>query len=235
MDGPTGITIAIIGAAGAVLAALVTGIAQGIARYREMKFQLETKRLELDSKQLQLEQATNEIHFQREALDVTAFINDWSGMLQELAALMADTKIDRFLILRAWNGHLEPRWTSAIYQLHENPKKLTSYIHVELDEDYINRLRRMMAAGPVVFTTEGVEEAALIRGIYETEGVKEAMWAHIETLGIPGTLTKAITYCSFATSEPGGLDVVARTRANLIVGRLKGLASGFTTGVHNHV
>ena len=230
MDGPTGIIVAVIGAGGAVLAALVTAVAQGIARYREMQFSLEQHRIQLEAKQLQLEQATHEIHFQRDALDVTAFINDWGGMLQELETLMAETTIDRFLILRAWNGHLEPRWTSAIYQLHESHKQLMSYIHVELDDDYINRLRAMMAAGPVVFTTGSAGEATLIRGIYETEGVKEAMWAHVETLSVPGTSTKAITYCSFATSQPGGLDLQARTRANLIVGRLKGLASGFTIG-----
>lgn len=230
MDGPTGIIVAVIGAGGAVLAALVTAVAQGIARYREMQFSLEQHRIQLEAKQLQLEQATHEIHFQRDALDVTAFINDWGGMLQELETLMAETAIDQFLILRAWNGYLEPRWTSAIYQLHESHKQLMSYIHVELDDDYINRLRAMMAAGPVVFTTGSAGEATLIRGIYETEGVEEAMWAHVETLSVPGAQTKAITYCSFATSQPGGLDLQARTRANLIVGRLKGLASGFTIG-----
>lgn len=207
-----GIIIAGITALGAIAAAAVTGF----MRIRELK--------------LRLEQANHEITFQRDALDVTAFIGDWDGLMAELRALMADTNIDRFLILRAWNGHLEPRWTSAIFQLHEQDKQLLSYIHVELDRDYIDRLRQITTAGPVVFTTETASETSLIRGIYETEGVQEAMWAHVESLSVPGATTKAVTYCSFATSKPGGLDAVARTRANLVVGRLKGLAHNFSPG-----
>lgn len=205
-----GIIIAGITALGAIAAAAVTGF----MRIRELK--------------LRLEQANHEITFQRDALDVTAFIGDWDGLMAELRALMADTNIDRFLILRAWNGHLEPRWTSAIFQLHKQDKQILSYIHVELDKDYIDRLRQITTAGPVVFTTETASESSLIRGIYETEGVQEAMWAHVESLSVSGATTKAVTYCSFATSKPGGLDAIARTRANLVVGRLKGLAHNFS-------
>ena len=112
--------------------------------------------------------------------------------------------------------------------MHETEKQILSYIHVELDQDYIERLRHITTAGPVVFTTDTASETSLIRGIYETEGVKEAMWAHVESLSVPGATTKAVTYCSFATSQPGGLDAIARTRANLVVGRLKGLAHNFS-------
>lgn len=210
MDSTTAIVIASISAVGAVAAAAMTGF----MRIRELG--------------LRLEQAKQEISFQRDALDVTAFIGDWDGLMAELRSLMSDTSIDRFLILRAWNGHLEPRWTSAIFQLHKEDRQMLSYIHVELDDDYINRLRQITTAGPVVFTTETASESSLIRGIYETEGVQEAMWAHVESLSVPGATTKAVTYCSFATSKPGGLDAVARTRANLVVGRLKGLAHNFS-------
>jgi hypothetical protein len=217
MDGTTAIIIAAITAVGGITAAATTGV----LRIKELS--------------LRLEQANHEIRFQRDALDVASFIGDWDGLINELKSLMAITSIDRFLILRAWNGHLEPRWTSAIFQLRADAEQMISYIHVELDQDYVERLRRITTAGPVVFSTADVDQNALIRGIYETEGVAEAMWAHIETLSVPGTATKAVTYCSFATAIPGGLDAAARTRANLIIGRLKGLASGFSNSLADGV
>lgn len=211
MDGTTGVVTAAIGAFGVVLAAGV----QGWIRLREMRFRLE--------------QATQEMQFQRDTLDVASFIGDWDGLINELKNLMEHTAIDRFVLLRAWNGYLEPRWTSAIFQLRSDAEQMITYLHVELDQDYVERLRRITTAGPVIFTTADTDEATLIRGIYETEGVAEAMWAHVETLTVPGTATKAVTYCSFATAEAGGIDLITRTRANLIVGRLKGLANGFST------
>lgn len=217
MDGTTAIIIAGITALGGIAAAAT----QGMLRIKELS--------------LRLEQANQEIRFQRDALDVASFIGDWDGLINELKSLMAISNIDRFLILRAWNGHLEPRWTSAIFQLRADAEQMISYIHVELDQDYVERLRRITTAGPVIFSTSNVDQDALIRGIYETEGVTEAMWAHIETLAVPGTATKAVTYCSFATSSPEGIDAATRTRANLIIGRLKGLANGFSAGVPERV
>lgn len=209
---PTTIIVAGISAAGVMGGAAVTGL----MRNRNLK--------------MRLDQARQEMRFQRDALDVTAFINDWDGLMSELHSLMADTNIDRFLILRAWNGYLEPKWTSAVYQLHGSGHPVMSYIHVELDDDYISRLRRITTAGPVVFKTSDLKDDALIRGIYDGEGVVEAMWAHIETLSVPGSNAKAVTYCSFGTKAPGGMGAVESTRASLVLGRLKGFASGFSIG-----
>jgi hypothetical protein len=211
MDAPTAITVAAIAAIGTIAAAAT----QGFLRIRELG--------------LRLRQAENEIRFQRDALDITAFIGDWDGVMSEIKSLMQDTGIERFLILRAWNGYLEPRWTSAIFQLHREDTQMMSYIHVELDHDYVDRLRSITTAGPVIFTTADISERSLIRGIYETEGIQEAMWCHIESLSVPGTSTKAVTYCSFGARTLGAFDVRAITRANLVVGRLKGIAGNFRT------
>lgn len=177
---------------------------------------------------LRLDQAKQEIAFQRDALDITGFVGDWEGLMSELKSLMQDTGIDRFLLLRAWNGALDPHYTSAVFQLHEVERPMLSYIHVELDQDYVERLRKMTTGGPIVFKTDAVDDHALIRGIYENEGVTESMWAHVETLSVGHSTAKAITYCSFATSHPEGINQHARTRANLVVGRLKGLAHNFS-------
>lgn len=176
---------------------------------------------------LKLSQAENEVHFQREALDITAFVKDWDGFVLELKELMATSNIDRFSMLRAWNGYLEPRWTSAVFQIQADDKKMLSFIHVELDSHYIEQLRNVSMSGVLQFKTKDAPAGALLRGLGETEGVSEILWAHIETLTIPGTETKAITYCSFGTHDPAGIDPQGAARARIIIGQLKGMAHNF--------
>lgn len=176
---------------------------------------------------LKLSQAENEVYFQREALDITAFVKDWDGFVLDLKILMENSNIDRFSMLRAWNGYLEPRWTSAVFQFQADGEKMVSFMHVELDSHYIEQLRNVSLSGVMQFKTKDAPQGALFRGLGETEGIEESLWAHIETLTIPGTETKAITYCCFGTHDPAGIDAHGAARARIIIGQLKGMAHNF--------
>lgn len=171
------------------------------------------------------EQAELEIQLQRTALDFTVFVREWGALHSELVALMEGSCIDRFMLLRAWNGRLSPKWATAVFQLRLGDQESISYVHYALDDDYVERLRDLLHGVEVTFQTADLDSCS-IRDVYEAEGVTGSHWALIESKDIPSSGdSRAVTYCSFAThgGDPIPKDTV--TRCNLIVGRLQGLAA----------
>ena len=176
---------------------------------------------------LKKEQAENEMDLQRAALDFTGFLSEWSGVQEELEVLMRDSEVDRFLILRAWNGHLTPRWTTAIYQVRRGKQSPVQYIHFELDGDYVERLKHIDANGFMYLDVDSLPESA-IKQIYSAEGVTASAWYHLESLGFQGGKSRAVTYCSFATHDESKLTEDTLTRCRILAGRLKGVALSLT-------
>jgi len=201
------IVVALIGLAGVIFTATV-----GI-----IKVQYERKRLN---------QAEHEIRFQRAALGFPEFVEEWGEIGQALIRLMEETTIDRFMVLRAWNGHLEPRWTTAVYQLRSAGQAPVAYIHFELDQDYVTRVQKIAYSGPQVMVTSKLPPCEIKR-VYQAEGVTASMWAHLDSFESSDGISKALAYCSFATHSPDLIDDDTQTRCRILVGRLKGLAAGF--------
>lgn len=172
-------------------------------------------------------QAELELTLQSVQLELSDFIKEWGEISIELANLMNETELDRFLILRAWNGHLYPKWTTAIYQMREGDQKPFSYVHYELDSDYQTRLATIQNNGPLIFKTEKLPPSG-IRDIYRAEGVKDSLWCHISTKTLKNRgNAKAVTYCSFSTHQESGLDSTTILRCKVLTGRLQGLALSF--------
>lgn len=172
-------------------------------------------------------QAEAEMRFQQAALDFGAFVGEWDETHAQLVRLMSDTAVDRFLILRAWNGAADPRWTTAVYQLRIGEQQPMSYVHFELDPDYVSRLQSIKGGRPLVFSTVDLPDSAIKR-VYQAEKVSASAWFHLQSLKLVRSEARAVTYCSFSTHEPGGLSEEDVTRCRIIVGRLKGLAGMFT-------
>lgn len=171
--------------------------------------------------------AEQELKFQAGALDFSGFLQEWDGVHHDLKTLMQETEIDRFLILRAWNGSLAPRWTTAVFQMRQGAQDPISYVHFELDDDYVSRLRQIAKDGPLLIDVDHAPSSA-IKDIYEAEGVTASAWFHLETSTLeeaPGCA--AITYCSFATHSAEKMDEKTFTRCRTIAGRLKGVSSAF--------
>lgn len=170
------------------------------------------------------EHAQQELVFQSLALGFNEFVEEWVEITAQLDRLMTDTKIDRFLILRAWNGSRSPLWTTAFYQYRLGDQRPVPYIHFKLDSDYQDRLRQIIGSRFMYFKVADID-GSFVKQIYSTEGVTAAFWAHLSSFSISqaGSNSKAIIYCSFATHEPEGLDEDCRLQAMLLVNRLEGV------------
>lgn len=184
--------------------------------------------LKLSRQKAMTDQAVREVNLQRQALDFSEFLSDWTGTLKELEVLMETTCIDRFIILRAWNGALAPRWTTAMYQLRQGIQDPVQYVHFELDTDYVDRLNAITQRGNLVFEVKDLPDSA-IKEVYLAEGVTAAAWYHLQTVEANGGPSRAITYCSFATHRGGGpIPPEVLTKCLILSGRLKGVAHAFT-------
>lgn len=171
-----------------------------------------------------LTQAEREVTFQRAAIDFAQFMEEWQELTHEIERLFADTNIDRFMILRAWNGSLDPKWATAVFQMRQGVQEVISYVHYELDVDYVSRLKEISIRNNIQFNVCDLRESG-IKEICENEGVTSAIWCHIDTRKISSD-SSAITYCSFATHD-GEIDAATAFRCRLIAGRLKGVSGGF--------
>lgn len=195
-----GIVIATIGAIGAIIAAGFGFLGKWLEHQKR-------------------KQAEREIAAEADGLDVTKMIPKFDALVQELQKLMLKTPIDRFLILKAWNGRLDPRWTTAIFQYRTGAGgEPVSDVHFELDDDYLHRLQETVNTGSQYLTVREIPDSA-IRRIYEAEGVSGAYWSHIRT-GVKDDGSAEIFYCSFATHDADGLDQKTRTHCDLLVGFL---------------
>jgi hypothetical protein len=173
-------------------------------------------------------QAENEVTFQRAALRFTELVGEWAEISEMVTDAIDKTRLDRFMVLRAWNGELSPQWTTAVHQIREVGQTPMLYIHVELDTDYIDKLRSVVSSGYKRFEVNKLSDDSLAASIYKREGVTDSLWAHLASYHVPGTESRAIEYVSFATHHPDGFDEETLTACRLMVGRLKGLSMSFT-------
>lgn len=170
--------------------------------------------------------AEREMKFQRVALDFADFMQEWDETAAQIKDLMQNTNIDRFLLLRAWNGYLNPMWTTAVFQIRQEGQHMVSYQHFELDKDYVSRLQRIASNRVNVWRTDEMSDDCAIKAVYIAEGVSSSMWCHIDHKKLGGTESATHTYCSFATHK-GDIDDVTATKCALIACRLKGVSEIF--------
>lgn len=171
-------------------------------------------------------QLRNELQLQSSALDFGMFMREWSETFKELEAILQETRIDRFLILRAWNGQLTPKWTTAVLQLRQAGQQTYSYVHFELDTDYVDKLRRIIDTGSIQFKVATLEDSA-VKSIYKNEGITESFWSYLASHKGVDAESIVHTYCSFSTRDPDGLTETEITRANMAIGRLRAIANQF--------
>lgn len=204
-----------------IVAAITAGSAIGVAIVGLMK-----ARKERDSCSNQLEQAEKEITFSRATLDFPKFVTEWGTMLSEVNMLMDETVVDRFIIFRAWNGKHSPRWTTGIYQIQRSNRAPVAYVHFELDDDYVSRISQIIEGRSIYFTTDELPESR-IKSVYKAEGVTAAFWVFVDAKEDKDG-GKSITYCSFCTHEPIGINPEVQNRCDAIAGRLSGVSAQFT-------
>lgn len=178
-----------------------------------------------DRNRIQAEEAKQELIEEADAFSWGDFLKQWNGIHQDLVTLCKDTPVDRFLILRAWNGRSSPKWTTAYYQFREGGQAPVNYIHFELDSDYVERLKQICSGFDMVFKVSEIPDSA-IKHVYEAEGVTYSAWFEIGSR-YKGK-SRLIEYCSFATHGDEAFDKDTLIRCRGIVGRLKGLTEALS-------
>jgi len=200
------VQVAIVGCIGTVLTAVLAYLSK---RHSERKHIAKENQYE------------RELKFQADALSLKVEIKDWDLIMYEVSTLMAETSIDRFLIFCAWNGKDRPKWTTAIYQFRSADQRPVSYVHVEIDADYVDRLTEAKSAGELYFVTEEIPQS-LIKSVYRSEGVTEAVWYPLRQRKLEGSESVALSYCSFATHTSNKITEHERVRCRMVVNRLMG-------------
>ncbi|MGB0732417.1 MAG: hypothetical protein ACPGPF_01585 [Pontibacterium sp.] len=154
---------------------------------------------------------------QRIKRDFARFVSLWSVVVIDIERLIEETEVDRFLMLEA-RGLPDPKVTNSIYQIRSSGQHVVDYVDVELDEDYISKLKKIIRDNQYYFIVKD-ESDCLIKRIYDAEGVKTSFWALI---AIEETdEDRVITYCSFA-SHSGEISLRTQTKCTLITNRLSG-------------
>jgi hypothetical protein len=123
---------------------------------------------------------------------------------QRCLDLQQQTRIDRFLILKAENGKNAPKYTSVVFeQMRDRPLFIATLVYTKilLDGYYQEMLKSAEATGCVPLETATMPEQSKLRGFYENEKVK---FSTIYFLARQDTEAKdndkaIIWFCSMAT------------------------------------
>lgn len=172
------------------------------------------------------QQAESEINLQRAALDFGMFLSEWGEIEQEIRHLFDTTALDRFIIFRAFNGANDPKWTTAVLQIRKQGHFPTSYVHYELDTEYVDRLIHIKKRNFARVITEDLPKCGT-KEIYQYEKVTESLWAFLDRQKYRNTSAAVMTYCSFATTDEGGFTDDDIAQLKIISSRLKGAALSF--------
>jgi hypothetical protein len=161
-------------------------------------------------------------------LDFSEFAAELNDVFDEVEGILADTKVDRTLMLRAWNegGNQQYHWTTAVIQIRNALQKVKQYINFELDTDYANRLTSIEQNGYEYYITNEMPLNCEIRRVYEREGVKASLWAHIMTIKL-NKKQRVMIYMSYSTMLDEGLSRDDQTACVILTSRLKSMAKSY--------
>lgn len=157
-------------------------------------------------------------------LDFAGFVKHLTNLSHKVRKLQLRTNVDRFLLLRAWNGQCEYKWTSAFMQIRSGNEPV-EYTHLELDHDYTTRLKEVQFNGWAYYIVADLPPCS-VKDIYEAEGVTAALWIllHIQT---HENGTASFTYVSYATHNPDGLTRNEIIDCRINADSIKGAISAF--------
>lgn len=175
-----------------------------------------------------LDQAEAEMGLQRKAFNFTRYTGEWLEMVQMLNNVQEHSRIDRFVLLVAFNGKFQPRWVSDIMQIRNSRYSPTSYRHLAVDDQYAEMLQQIQKSGKTLLATKDMPDC-MLKSIYVSEQVQESIVFHVETRENRDKGVVAITICSYATGHPEGFREVDIQEAELMTNRIKGFAALFDT------
>ena len=206
--------------------AAIAAIAATIAGYFKFRTHKDEVEAALAHDQLNLTMAEREKKYHASGKDLIAYISFWNDLEREVGALLDSSPLDRFVILRGWNGIRAPTFTTAIYQYKSNSADYLKFDHVELDKDYTDRLRDTYQ-GPQAFSVKDLGDDILIKRIYNAEGILSSVWFYIISQEVEGVPERATVYCSFGSTSVEHLDATTLMRAELVVSKIRAIMYKF--------
>jgi hypothetical protein len=197
------ICVALIGAISAVIVALV-------GKKKELK-QIESEKKSL----------LDELDRQSDALGGFGALRlEFSRIEAEFVELCEGSEIDRIIVLCAWNGATDAKYSTAVWQFRQGYSTSTNYLRVALDGDYSSRLASCKYA-PQHFLTKDLPAGCLIREIYESEGITESVWIFLDRQLKPDG-TALNTFMSFSAKR-GPITPKTLTLCKLLADQVKAL------------
>jgi hypothetical protein len=197
------ICVALIGATSAVIVALA-------GKKKELK-QVESEKKSL----------LDELDRQSDALGGFGALRlEFSRIEAEFVELCEVSEIDRIIVLCAWNGATDAKYSTAVWQFRQGYSTSTNYLRVALDGDYSSRLASCKYA-PQHFLTKDLPAGCLIREIYESEGITESVWIFLDRQFKPDG-TALNTFMSFSAKR-GPITPKTLTLCKLLADQVKAL------------
>jgi hypothetical protein len=167
-----------------------------------------------------------EVKYNDSGKNFLGYLSAWNDIERCIADLLSTSSLDRFIMLRGWNGVRDPEFTTAVYQYKSESDKYQAFQSLPLDDDYRAKLRHTYK-NPLVFVTAEQQEGCLIRRIYELEGIKSTVWYFISSDAIQGIPERATMYCSFGSTGEEVLDAATLLRSELLVAKIKEVMGKF--------
>lgn len=130
----------------------------------------------------------------------------FNQMKETVDALFQATKASRFLILIASNGVKDLRFTTVIYEQHQNSSQVnlsvgasSKYVRFEFDVVYREMLKTIENLGGTYYNVAEMQPGDL-KSIYESEGVKNSSVWFLRRIPI-NDKNHRVLYSSIATHE----------------------------------
>jgi len=142
----------------------------------------------------------NELSFRDEALSFP--LEPWQFMQLEMlldrVMQKGSGEIDRFFVLKAFNGVDEPKWTTAILSIVDGKYVKYDYVRFPLDDHYKDLLKRIRAGENVLLDVDQMVRSAL-KTVYQSEEIVSSLISHVIDILLSDQRTVSITYASFAS------------------------------------
>ena len=203
------------------IAAIMASILAMYGHYLKSKKKLDKLHDEIKEKDQKHEDLKEEFDLQREALTYSLFPPGSQEVISDLSALFEDTQLDRFLLLKGWNGYQDMKFTNSVFQYRLGRQEVISYEAWKTDDHYNMFLKTAEKDGKCVLVVDQMPHCRL-KDAYRMEGVKHSVIFFISrTPNRENPHRYLISYCSFATHEDSPIEHDVLYRCEMILGKIR--------------
>ena len=150
-------------------------------------------------------------------------LSEINELNQRVYDLEERTRMDRFLILEAWNGERKPQKATVLHEKYRNRISFIAslvYRNVPLDADYQQMLEDAEKFGVVAMETSTMNEKAELRSFYEIENVKFCRLYYLFSFQV-SKQRRVVVYCTIATKDEKDFSKIEIAHIDMFIAYLK--------------